>query len=51
MNFDDALEIVLRDKRSKQVPILFIVQTLIICEDNNLFKEIDDVSKLYATAK
>lgn len=52
MDFDEALEIVLRDERSKLVPILFIVQTLIICEDNKLFKEDSDVFKLHtATAE
>lgn len=46
MNFDEALEYVLRDERSHKVPILFIVQTLIICEDNHLFKEETNVPNL-----
>lgn len=40
MGFDDALENVLRDDRSHMVPILFIVQVLIICEDMGLLRDV-----------
>lgn len=40
MGFDDALEKVLRDDRSHMVPILYMVQVLIICEDMGLFKDV-----------
>lgn len=40
MSFDDALEYVLRDERSHHVPILFVVQVLIICDDMGLLKDV-----------
>lgn len=38
MEFDDALEIVLKDGRSHCVPILYIIEVLMMCEDLNLLK-------------
>ena len=40
MNFDDALEKVVRDPKSHYVPILYIIQVLIICDDLKLFKDV-----------
>lgn len=39
MTFDDVLEILLRDDRTRGIPILYIIQTVIILDDLNLFKE------------
>jgi len=40
MGFDDALEKILRDTRSQEVPILYIVHILLICDDLRLFKDV-----------
>lgn len=36
MDFDYVLDEVLRDKRSRDIPILFLLQVLIILDDLNL---------------
>lgn len=40
MGFDEALEEVIRDERSHIIPILFLVQVLVICDDLHLFKDV-----------
>lgn len=44
MTFDEVLEIVLRDERSKKIPILYIIECVMILDDLNVLKEIDYVS-------
>lgn len=44
MTFDEVLEIVLRDERSRKIPILYIIECVMILEDMNLLKEMDYVS-------
>lgn len=46
MKFEEVLAQVLDDSRSQRIPILYLVQILIICEDKHLFKEAEDVRKL-----
>lgn len=39
MEFDEIIDQVMQDERSHKVPLLYIVQILIVCEDFHLFKE------------
>lgn len=41
MGFDDVLEKVVRDSRTHYVPILYLIQVLMVCDDLKLFKEED----------
>lgn len=39
MDFDEVLQIVLRDKRSEKIPILYVIEVVIILDDLGVFKE------------
>lgn len=39
MDFDEVIETILRDERSRKIPILYIIETIIILDDLNVFKE------------
>lgn len=41
MTFDEVLEVILRDERSKKVPILYIIEVVMILEDMSMLKEIN----------
>jgi len=40
MEFDDVLEILLRDERVLKIPILYVIQVVIAMDELNLLKEI-----------
>lgn len=39
MEFDDALEIILRDDRTRKIPVLYVIQVVMILDEMGLLKE------------
>lgn len=41
MEFDDVLQLILKDRRSDKIPILYVIEVVLILDDLGVFKEVN----------